>query len=186
MSEFEKFSGGRVKVVWIPGVCQNLREKQGFPKVLMQKRWKIPGVVMIKLIGNPGYSSSKKLICSTGVYNIFLEKPIFFYIQLKSFHFSFLICLLLAEETPTCADVEIEDFVPLTKSQRRRLQKERKRLELDAYYHENEARNVYPTDLWFLIGRYVPPESVRTFAAICRDARRVTCSTKFWLELYNR
>ena len=25
------------------GVCQNLREKRGFPKGLMQKKWKIPG-----------------------------------------------------------------------------------------------------------------------------------------------
>ena len=97
--------------------------------------------------------------------------------------------IISAEETPACADIEIEDLEGaerLTKSQRRRLQKERKRLEMDAYHRENEARNVYPTDLWFLIGRFVPPESVRTFAGICRDARRVTCSTQFWLELYNR
>ena len=84
--------------------------------------------------------------------------------------FSEFFCGYSAEETPACADVEIEDLEGaqrLTKSQRRRLQKERKRLEMDAYHRENEARNVYPTDLWFLIGRFVPPESVRTFAGIC-------------------
>ena len=93
-----------------------------------------------------------------------------------------------AEEEPYDVEIADDDDVvkPLTKSQCKRLQKQRQRLEEDAYRFENETRHVYPADLWFLIGRFVPPESVRTFAAICRDARRVTCSTKFWLELYKR
>ena len=44
-----------MKVVGIPGgVCQNLREKQGFPKGLNAKKWEIPGGSVIKLTGNPG------------------------------------------------------------------------------------------------------------------------------------
>ena len=38
------FQGGRVKVVGIPGVCQNLREKRGFLEGLMQKSGKFQGV----------------------------------------------------------------------------------------------------------------------------------------------
>ena len=38
----ENSRGSRVKVVGIPGVCQNLREKRGFLKELMQKKRKIP------------------------------------------------------------------------------------------------------------------------------------------------
>ena len=48
--------GGKVVVVGRPGVCQNLREKQGFPKGLKQKSGKFQGV-MIKLTGNPGGST---------------------------------------------------------------------------------------------------------------------------------
>ena len=74
----------------------------------------------------------------------------------------------------------------LTKGQRRRLQEEQVRLERAAYDLENDTRKVYPADLWFLVGRFVAPECVRVFAEICRDARRVTCTNKFWLQLYAR
>ena len=42
-----------MKVAGIPGVCQNLREKRGFLKGIMQKSGKFQGV-MIKLTGDPG------------------------------------------------------------------------------------------------------------------------------------
>ena len=51
-------------------VCQNLREKRGLPKGLMQKSGKFQGV-MIKLTGNPGGQLQKNWY----PYNFFLEKP---------------------------------------------------------------------------------------------------------------
>ncbi|XP_066919112.1 transmembrane protein 183-like [Clytia hemisphaerica] len=74
----------------------------------------------------------------------------------------------------------------LTKAERKRLQKQRIEYEIECYHNENNKRIVYPTDLWFLIGRHVKPECVKTFTLICRDAYKVTCTRKFWLELYKR
>jgi len=45
---------------------------------------------------------------------------------------------------------------------------------------------VYPVDLWFLIGGYITPEDVRTFACICHDTHAVAHSARFWLSLYRR
>ena len=45
---------------------------------------------------------------------------------------------------------------------------------------------VYPIDLWFLIGSYIAPEDVCTFASICRGTHVVTHSARFWLSLYRR
>ena len=45
---------------------------------------------------------------------------------------------------------------------------------------------MYPVDLWYLIGSYVAPEDVRTFACICRDTHIVAHSARFWLSLYRR
>jgi len=45
---------------------------------------------------------------------------------------------------------------------------------------------VYPVDLWFLIGSFVSPEDVSTFARICHDTHVVTHSARFWICLYRR
>ena len=45
---------------------------------------------------------------------------------------------------------------------------------------------VYPVDVWFLIGSYVSPEDVCTFACICRYTHVVAHSARFWLGLYHR
>jgi len=45
---------------------------------------------------------------------------------------------------------------------------------------------VYPIDLWFLIGSYVAPEDVSTFACICHCTHVVAHSARFWLRLYRR
>ena len=45
---------------------------------------------------------------------------------------------------------------------------------------------MYPIDLWFLIGSYIAPEDVCTFASICRGTHVVTHSARFWLSLYRR
>jgi len=45
---------------------------------------------------------------------------------------------------------------------------------------------VYPIDLWYLIGSYIAPEDVRTFACICHDTHAVAHSARFWLSLYRR
>ena len=45
---------------------------------------------------------------------------------------------------------------------------------------------VYPVDLWFLVGSYLAPEDVSTFACICHDTHLVAHSARFWLSLYRR
>jgi len=45
---------------------------------------------------------------------------------------------------------------------------------------------VYPVDLWFLIGSYISPEDVSTFACICHDTHLVAHSARFWLSIYRR
>lgn len=45
---------------------------------------------------------------------------------------------------------------------------------------------VYPVDLWFLVGDYVAPEDVCTFACICHDTHVVAHSARFWLNIYRR
>jgi len=45
---------------------------------------------------------------------------------------------------------------------------------------------VYPVDLWFLVGDYIAPEDVCTFACICHDTHVVTHTARFWLGLYRR
>ena len=44
----------------------------------------------------------------------------------------------------------------------------------------------YHFDIWFHIGRFVVPESVRAFSLICRGCWNVTLTTQFWLSLYHR
>lgn len=44
----------------------------------------------------------------------------------------------------------------------------------------------YPVDLWFLISDYIDPESVGTFARICKDSYHVVQTAQFWLSLYKR
>ncbi len=44
----------------------------------------------------------------------------------------------------------------------------------------------YPYDLWCLLGDYISPESVGTFAAICRSSHTVVHSARFWTKLYHR
>ena len=74
----------------------------------------------------------------------------------------------------------------ISKADRRRLQRLKQEELLKAYKCENEARTVYPLDLWFLIGQFIEPEYVKIFASICRGSYHVTCSRQFWLEMYAR
>jgi len=46
--------------------------------------------------------------------------------------------------------------------------------------------NVYPIDLWFLIGLYIWPESVGKFSSLCRTTHIVSHSAIFWKNLYAR
>ena len=42
----------------------------------------------------------------------------------------------------------------------------------------------YPYDFWELISNYIPPESVATFSAICRDTYTIVNQASFWTKLY--
>ena len=42
---------------------------------------------------------------------------------------------------------------------------------------------IYPSDVWFLIARYIPPEDLSKFALICKDAYQVILSVQFWKQL---
>ena len=44
----------------------------------------------------------------------------------------------------------------------------------------------YHFDVWFHIGRFVAPESVRTFSLLCHGCWEVTLTVQFWLSLYHR
>lgn len=51
---------------------------------------------------------------------------------------------------------------------------------------KEEYGALYPSDLWFLIARYIPPEDLARFALICKDAYRVVLSAHFWMQLCKR
>jgi hypothetical protein len=44
----------------------------------------------------------------------------------------------------------------------------------------------YPIDIWYLIGRFVKPEDVKTFAAICKGSYFVSRTYSFWITMYKR
>lgn len=44
----------------------------------------------------------------------------------------------------------------------------------------------YPSDLWFLIVRYISVEDLVNFALLCRGAYEATQSTELWRRLYKR
>lgn len=44
----------------------------------------------------------------------------------------------------------------------------------------------YPSDIWFLIAKHIPPECVCKFALICKDAYRVCLTVHFWKDLLKR
>ena len=44
----------------------------------------------------------------------------------------------------------------------------------------------YPVDIWFHIGRYIKPEDVKIFAAICKGSYSVSRSYSFWMKMYKR
>lgn len=44
----------------------------------------------------------------------------------------------------------------------------------------------YPIDLWYLIGEYIKPEDVSTFAVLCKASHHVTQTYKFWMDMYKR
>lgn len=52
--------------------------------------------------------------------------------------------------------------------------------------NSNNQYYVYPMDIWFLIGLYIWPESVKSFAQICQATHIVTHSAIFWRNLYSR
>lgn len=45
---------------------------------------------------------------------------------------------------------------------------------------------VYPSDVWFLIAKYIPPEDFSRFSLICKDASRVILSVQFWKQICQR
>ena len=44
----------------------------------------------------------------------------------------------------------------------------------------------YPQDLWFLLGKYIAPESIQTFGLLCRGSWTVLKTFQFWSALYER
>jgi hypothetical protein len=50
----------------------------------------------------------------------------------------------------------------------------------------DDTGNVYPIDIWFILGAYIKPEDVKNFACICKGAYSVTQASKFWFRLYRR
>lgn len=50
----------------------------------------------------------------------------------------------------------------------------------------NSSSVSYPSDVWFLIARYLSPEDICKFSLICKDAYGVVCSVRFWKHLYRR
>ena len=44
----------------------------------------------------------------------------------------------------------------------------------------------YPIDIWYLIGRFIKPEDVRIFAAICKGSHCVSRTYSFWMKMYKR
>lgn len=49
---------------------------------------------------------------------------------------------------------------------------------------QEQPYRAFHYDFWQLLGDYIAPESVSTFARICRDSRRVTLGARFWNRLY--
>jgi len=45
---------------------------------------------------------------------------------------------------------------------------------------------VYPIDLWVVIGDWIHPEDVLLFASICRGSHVVTHTARFWISMYKR
>lgn len=45
---------------------------------------------------------------------------------------------------------------------------------------------VYPVDLWFQLSRFIFPESVSTFAQLCKSTNAVVHTVQFWKTLYLR
>jgi len=41
----------------------------------------------------------------------------------------------------------------------------------------------YPTDIWYLIAKHIPPECLCTFSLICKDSYKVCLSAHFWKDL---
>lgn len=66
---------------------------------------------------------------------------------------------------------------------RRRSRRRRKFLQPAA---ENSHGEVYPIDLWVVIGDWIHPEDVLLFASICHGSHVVTHTARFWYSLYRR
>jgi hypothetical protein len=45
---------------------------------------------------------------------------------------------------------------------------------------------VYPVDVWFQLARFIYPESVTTFALLCRGTNAVVHTVQFWKTTYLR
>lgn len=118
------------------------------------------------------------------------------YLAISKFFLNLLFQYSLDEDTPP-KEVEEEDDgdeneenkIPtkkITRSIRKHLEKIKQQENHVAYQKENNKRNVYPTDLWFLLANKIQPEQVKAFSLICKDAYNVITTRKFWLELYKR
>ncbi|KAG8242137.1 hypothetical protein J6590_071888 [Homalodisca vitripennis] len=46
--------------------------------------------------------------------------------------------------------------------------------------------NTYPLDIWHILSKYIRPEDIATFSAICRNSWSVVQTPTFWLSLYKR
>ncbi|KMQ97058.1 putative transmembrane protein 183 [Lasius niger] len=61
----------------------------------------------------------------------------------------------------------------------------RNRRKLKCQEDNDEEEGIdYPLDIWFIISEYIRPEAVGKFARICKSARYVTTTAKFWFHLY--
>lgn len=83
-------------------------------------------------------------------------------------------------------DEESNQAPYISRKERRQKKKMEQQHILDMYNVENNSRNIYPIDLWYLIALYIHPESVKSFTQICKGAYHTTHSKKFWLNLYER
>lgn len=48
------------------------------------------------------------------------------------------------------------------------------------------GERTYPIDMWFILGNFIYPESVKIFGCLCKDSYIVLRTFKFWSNLYHR
>lgn len=79
---------------------------------------------------------------------------------------------------------DLDEFeLPSTSTESRKKQIKRKVLPEDL---KDRPGIQYPIDIWYHIGRYIQPEDVKLFAAICKASYSVSRSYSFWMKMYKR